>query len=136
MCNFPEEQLAHLDGKLLHKDNYRRILDFDNVRITSDGISCRWDGCSATFYFCDLDIRYPDVQKTLRNSRALPDCLLAHIGFGLELLAILSDAMAGIATSGDGFRHVKFTFKGDSNPAIITCKEYESMALIMPMFNM
>lgn len=56
----------------------------------------------------------------------------ASIMKGEGVLAVLSEAMAGTATSGDGFRHVKFTFKGDSNPVIITCKEYESMALIMP----
>lgn len=58
----PNEQLAILEGKLIHKSSFQKILSYDKIEITETGVVCKTEYSSVEFKFGDADLKYPNAE--------------------------------------------------------------------------
>lgn len=82
-----------LDGKSLHKDNYKAIMGFEVAEASEDGISCKdTDGRTAFFEYFDMKgAEQPNFDTIFENKKGLKQ--VSFIWFNPTLLAKLSKAL-------------------------------------------
>lgn len=67
---FSDEQLSLLDGKLMHKTSFRKILEYDFVRIGETGIECLTQFSTIEFRFsADASLKYPDAEAVISMAK-------------------------------------------------------------------
>lgn len=125
--NLSPEQIALLDGKLLHADHYKNILKYDTIEVSEEGIEAKKGGNKAFFYFTESD-KYHDVEKTLNDALNHMSIPMSQVGLDVKLVQYISKALCT-----DG--RFKFTFKGECAPVI--CENIDSdylncIGIIMP----
>ena len=117
-----------LDGKSIHKDNFKEILKFEIAECCEDGISCRnADGQVAFYEYMDLKgKKIPDFEKIIPKENKFFDTY--QIGMNPKLLEICTSAMY----SDDGGFRLRFT--GISSAIIVDCIGYpDQIGLVMPI---
>lgn len=116
--NLDPDQIAALDGKLLHYEHYKNILKYDVIEIAEDGIEAKKGVNKAFFYFSTVeDLKYPNAEKVLNDALNMSSVPMPQVGLNARLVENISKALAN---SGD----FKFTFKGECNPII--CENLDS----------
>lgn len=108
--NLDPDQIALLDGKLLHADHYKNILKYDTIVISEEGIEAKKDQNRAFFYFTESD-KYPNVEMVLNDALNRSSVSMPQIGFDVKLIHRLSKALCTD-------NRFKFTFKGEGAPVI------------------
>jgi len=94
---------SSLNGKCLHKDNYKAIMQFEKATCDDLGVSCiAPDGRSAFFEYFDLKgVQMPNFESVLKPVASTP---VSYIGIRPDLLNRLSKAMH----SPDGILRIRF----------------------------
>lgn len=111
ISSIPEDQIEQLNDVYLHKDIYKKILEFDEIDISADGIECRKESKKAFFYFQTFeDSKYPNADKVLEDMLNQPTATIPKCGFNVKYLSRLHNAIP----DSDNFY---FRFKG-SYPAV------------------
>lgn len=116
----------HLEGKSLHKDNFKAVMGFETAKCDDAGIACfDSDGRTAFFeYFDRKDIEMPDFEKVFipSGTKEVP-----FIGISPQYVNMLSKAMH--APSGV----CRFKFQGIDKPILIDVPEIpQQYAVLMP----
>lgn len=107
ISSISEEQIAQLDNVYLHKDIYKKILEFDLIDISAEGIECQKESKKAFFYFQTFeDSKYPNADKVLEDMLNQPTATIPKCGFNVKYLSRLHKALP----DSDSFY---FRFKGD-----------------------
>lgn len=110
--NLDLDQIAALDGKLLHSEHYKNILKYDVIEIAEDGIEAKKGINKAFFYFSDAeDLKYPNAEKVLNDALNMSSVPMPQVGLNAKLVENISKALAN---SGD----FKFTFKGENRQIV------------------
>lgn len=115
-----------LDGKSMHKDNYKAIMQFEIAECDDNGVACSDnDGRTAYFEFFDYKgLQQPNFEATLKRSGFAE---VSFIGINPEFLYKLSKAMhnpSGV---------MRLQFQGLDKPVLIDVVGIEDQyALIMP----
>lgn len=129
ISSIPEDQIEQLNDVYLHKDIYKKILEFDEIDISADGIECRKESKKAFFYFQTFEkSKYPNADKVLDDMLNKQTATIPKCGFNIEYLSRLHKAIP----DSDSFI---FRFKG-SYPVISAVLEsadtdISSIGLIM-----
>lgn len=125
--NIDEEQLALLDGKMLHKDHYKNLLQYDGIVISEDGIEGNKDGNKVFFYFTDQTKHgeYPDAEKVLQEA-------LNKKPIQTSEFCIQPGFIAQVCSANPNLNICKMQLK-EEGKLIINEKDdmYQSMALVM-----
>jgi hypothetical protein len=114
-----------LEGKSIHRDNFKAILTFETATANEDGIECRdADGRVAFFeYFKLPEDKLPDFEKMLSNGSAKA---MTFIGMNPEQFNIIGDILFS-----NGYLRVTFT--GIDKAIFIDSPEYDDqIAILMP----
>lgn len=115
-----------LDGKSLHRDNYKSVMTFEISEATEDGISCKdIDGRTAFFEYQKLEGDQPNYDSIFSVQR--PNTALNFVGISPALLTKLSKAI--YTPSGA----VRFRFTGIDTPILVDAVGVDNQeAIIMP----
>jgi hypothetical protein len=121
--------ITELDGKLLHKDNYRAVMNFEFAQATIDGIEC-WNanGQRAFFeYFKPADTdKIPNYEAVIKGKRGITS--LSFIGINPESLNRVTKALYA------PFGNLRIQFTGvDSAILVDVVGVDEQQAIIMPV---
>jgi hypothetical protein len=114
-----------LEGKSIHRDNFKAILSFETATANEDGIGCiDADGRVAFFEYYNLkDQEMPDFEHVLNNGSAKQ---LSFIGMKPEQVKIIGDVLFS-----NGYLRVTFT--GIDKPIFFDCPDYDDQkAILMP----
>ena len=134
ISNFPDEQKNILEGKLLHKDSYRKILKYNFVKITEAGFEClnSSDGSIAIFPFFKLDVKFPNAEEVVQKSLGKESA-----GVGLAKFAASADKISRLCKAlGDGGCKYLFTHTNANDVIIVRTDDYpSSIGLLMPIYN-
>lgn len=83
-----------LDGKSLHKDNYKAIMGFEIAEANEDGIQCKdTDGRTAFFEYFKLEEEQPNFDSVFNQAQSKGVTSVHFIGFNPILLIKLSKAL-------------------------------------------
>jgi hypothetical protein len=83
-----------LDGKSLHKDNYKAIMGFEFAEANEDGIQCKdTDGRTAFYEYFKLEGDQPNFDKIFSDATSKGVKSVHFIGFNPVLLAKLAKAL-------------------------------------------
>jgi hypothetical protein len=116
----------NLDGKSLHRDNFKSIMSFEIAKATENGIVCiDNDGRSAVFdFFNRKEEKIPDFESVLKKAPAVK---VDAIGITPKYLERISKAMH----SPSGIFRMRF--HGIDKPITIDVPEIEDqIAILMP----
>jgi len=116
----------HLEGKSLHRDNFKAIMGFERAECDDAGIACTdHDGRAAFFEYFDLKGQeMPDFDKVIRP---LGGQSVDFIGISPKYVAILAKAMHA---PGKIFR---FKFQGKDKPVLVDVPDIPNqIGLIAP----
>lgn len=120
----PEE----LDGKFLHKDNFKAVMTFEIAECCDDGIQCKSISGAAAFfeyYIPKIDEKIPEFEKMLHPKRG--QTAVTFIGFNPEYFAKLTKAL--YAPMGN----IRCKFTGvDSGILVDVVGIEDQQAIIMP----
>lgn len=124
---YDDEQLKFLDGKMLHRNQYKEILKYDVIEISEDGIECIETETKrkSFFYFGDEDLKFPDCEKVIQNALNASAIPTAEIGFNNNFLEIINKSLF------DSDR-CRYQFKGTDKAVVFQSLESKSMGIIMP----
>lgn len=94
-----------LEGKAIHKDNFKEILKFEIAECCEDGISCKnIDGQVAFYEYYDMkEAKTPNFESMIPDKSKLKD--IAQIGINPKKMAALCEALY----SETGTYRVRFT---------------------------
>lgn len=118
-----------LDGKSLHKDNYKAIMGFEFAEANEDGIQCKdTDGRTAFFEYFDMkDQEQPNFDKIFNDSGSKGVKSVHFIGFNPTYLLKLSKALY----CPDG--NIRCRFTGIDTAILVDAVGIENQeAIIMP----
>jgi hypothetical protein len=126
-CTLDEEQIKLLQGKLLHKRHYQKILEYKHVKIFDTHIECFGNSKeNARFYFCTEGMKYPDAEKITNEALNSPnesvDSVILRNNNIVQLQAALYNS-----------ERCEFIFKGENRAIILACQDSESIGMIMPI---
>ena len=128
ISSFCDESMALLEGKMLHKDSYRRILEYDFARIMEDGIECSndIDGSIVFFPFFRLDVKFLNVEKVIQESVEKEiDKIEKFTICGSRLSRLLS-------ALGESDRYL-FSHKGTNDVIVVRGKDFPgNVGVILP----
>lgn len=130
MSTFDEEEIAAMDGKLLPAEHYKDILKYDECLISDEGIEAVKGADRAFFYFKEPDGGlYPDTDKALRDALAVPTVPMPEIGFYVENMSRMAQALSN-------FDQCKAMFKGAGKPIVFQSivEGVSSVGLLMPLY--
>ena len=124
-----EDELAILDGKLIHKSIFKKILVHEKIQITGTGIVCKTPFFSIEYKFSsDDNLKYPNaeliLQKALKNNGSA-NKLSLNISLLYKLEQSLYDCRNPIFVFGDK--------PSDSILVKSQDKSVESFGIIMPV---
>lgn len=124
-----EEEIALLDGKLIHADTFKQILKYDYIEIKEDGVECSKNGAKVFFQFSKLEGRYPDVEGVLKSVVGGKHKATGRIGIDLNLIEKLNKAL--FLNNG----RCAFTFNGENDPilAMPSDGKASSIGVVMPL---
>lgn len=123
-----EEEIAALDGKLIHREFYKDMIKYDTILISEEGIECHKGTDKVFFYFSIFgDGKYPDAEQSLRDALNSMTVSLPQIGFKLKDIMRLQKAL-------HGSDFCKATFKGVNKPIVFDSivDGVSSVGLLMP----
>lgn len=136
ICNLNEEQIALLDGKILHCESYSAMLGNHSIIVEETGIQCTnakgIKGAFFAFYTGD-DFKFPDIDKFIeeaKNREPQKGC-----ENGVTRVAINSEIYLALV-AGFAHKNVIYNFKGDKVPIVCTSDNprwQKSIAVIMPL---
>lgn len=116
-----------LDGKSIHKDNFKEILKFEIVECCEDGVSCKnSDGQVAFYEYMNMgDSKIPDFNKVLPDKTKLKD--VAQIGLTPKYVDMCTSAMYS------GSSVFRFKFTGSDTGILVDAIGFPNqIGLIMP----
>jgi hypothetical protein len=117
-----------LDGKLLHRDNYKSVMAFDFAECHDDGIACKSTSGAVAFfeYYTPLEgEKIPAYDKVIRTE--FPVIPLSFIGMNPDFLIKLTKAL--YAPSGN----IRCQFTGLDKPIKVDVIGIEDQeAILMP----
>jgi len=117
-----------LEGKSLHKDNYKAIMGFEFAECNDDGVTCSdSDGRTAFYDYFDIGTQtIPDFDTVLRP---IGQKSVEFIGVNPEYLAKIGKAMHVPSHT------LRLQFQGVDKSILIDTPEIENQwALLMPCF--
>lgn len=117
----------NLDGKSIHKDNFKEILKFDVVECLEEGVQCKSiDGQVAIYEWFDLgDVKLPNFDTVIPSVKMQKD--IAQIGITPKYIEMLTSAMF----STDGV--FRFRFTGGSTAILVDAIGFpEQIGIVMP----
>lgn len=118
---------VNLDGKSIHRDNYKNIMQFEIAKANEDGIECsNKDGRKAFFEYFDTNgSEIPDFDHVINSYKAKG---VDFIGFKPDQMKMLMDAM--YSPSG----YVRVNFGGiDKGMALDVPGIPDQVAYLMPV---
>ncbi len=125
-----EEHLGLLDGKMLHRNNYQKILGFEILLVEEDRIDAIGrDGERASFMFEEAgEYGFPYCDKIISDLVNTPYKEISTIGMDLKKMATLVDAF-------ESWERCMIHFCGDEKGVRFTSLNPDSMsvAVIMPL---
>lgn len=116
-----------LNGKSIHKDNFKEILKFEIAECFDDGISCRnTDGQIAFYEYYDMSgNKIPDFDKVIPDTSKIKN--INTIGIDPSYVDMLTSAMY----SDSGVFRLRFT--GSESAIIVDCIGFPGqIGIIMP----
>ena len=119
-----------LDGKLLHRNDYKSAMGFEEVVCTDEGLECiNENGQKVFFYYVNPTEEtggYPSIHKVF--NRLPGQTHLSFIGINPKLIERVSRALAGPSDKG-----LRMQFTGIDTYLVIDVIDYpDQTALIMP----
>jgi len=117
-----------LDGKSLHKDNFKAVMGFEIAECDDAGIACKDnDGRTAFFeYFDRKGQEMPNFDSVMALKEIKP---VDFIGINPKYMTMLSKAMHA------PFEQYRFRFQGGDNPILIDVPDIpRQTAILMPVF--
>jgi len=117
----------HLEGKSIHKDNYKAIMGFEIAQCDDAGVACSdSDGRTAFYeYFDRKGQDMPDFEKVLKPNGGQS---VDFIGLSPKYITMLAKAMH---SPNESFR---FRFQGKDKPVLVDVPEIpHQTALIAPI---
>jgi hypothetical protein len=121
-----EEEIKHLEGKLLHRELLKELERYEYVRFEADGIYASKVGVICRFEY-SADLKFPNCDAVIPNGEWTDG--VSHIGVNAKLLSLVTECM-----SQNTIGH-KLTFSGTAKGIVITGPEFsreEELGLIMP----
>lgn len=123
------EQIATLEGKLLHRDDLKALKGHESYKVTEEGIIAYKGNRSTTYHYYGGEEKYPDCDAVIPN---LAETKMETDIYGInpDLLQRLTKAMY----SDVGINHVKMHFSGQNRACLIendVALEHQK-GLIMP----
>jgi len=115
-----------LNGKRLHRDNYKAIMQFDTAECFDNGIACKSsDGCSAFFDFFNDESPFLNFESVLS---ARPDQPVSFIGVNPIKLAKLAKAFHSPSGA------LRLTFSGKESSILVDVPGIDNqLGAIMPV---
>jgi hypothetical protein len=117
----------NLDGKSLHRENYKNIMQFEVARANQDGIECsNADGRKAFFEYFDMKgEKMPNFDAVITKDQAKQ---VGFIGLSPELMKIVMEAMY----LPDGYARV--SFYGIDRPMLLDAPGVDNqIGVVMPV---
>lgn len=117
----------NLDGKSIHKDNFREILKFEIVECCEDGVSCKNNDGQVAFYeYIEFkDVKIPDFDKVIPDKSKVIE--INQIGIDPKNVERCTSAMY----SDSGAYRLRFT--GAGSAILVDVVGYsEQIGIIMP----
>jgi len=114
-----------LDGKAIHKDSFKQILQFHTVVVNDDSVLCLAEGRKAEFKFSDIT-KFPDYNAVIPTNHPYE---ITCIGVKAKYISIAEKILHGSKYG------IRMTFRGIDKAIILTTEEYrdEQLILIMPI---
>jgi hypothetical protein len=123
-----EDELKLLDGKMLHKSAFCKILEYDRIQITETGITCIGEYSKVTFSFSsDEHLKYPDAEIVFEQVKSNKG-LMSRISLKPVFLDILAKSLYS-----DGKLVLNFCGEGKGILIKSQDKTIESEGIIMPI---
>jgi hypothetical protein len=115
-----------LDGKAMHKDNFKEILKFESAECCDDGISCKNADGQVAFYEYFICDKAPNFDVVIPNSNYFKE--VGQIGLNPKHL---SDCCSAMYSDSGAFR---LTFSGQIKAIRIDVIGYpDQIGIVMPM---
>jgi hypothetical protein len=130
-CSLEYHQVLNpekLEGKAIHKDNFKEILKFEIVECCDDGISCKnADGQIAFYEYFDLKgQKVPDFESIIPKNKKYYDTFKIRIN--PKMLSICTSAMY---SGNDGFR---LRFTGLNSAIVVDSIGFDNqIGIVMPV---
>ena len=127
ISNLEKEQIDRLNGKRLHMEAYKKIINFPSANINENGITCICDDYTATFGFYDGDAKFPNVDYVFSTIGKME--MVESISFNTRLIRKIESVFGSDA-------NFTFEFHGNSSACIVRpyFDDYgEAMAILMPL---
>lgn len=125
--SIPVDKFPLLDGKLLHKIAYRKILKHDVIKVSEDGITCDKDGIPAATFHLE-DNHYPTFNKMeefVKEKIEAPSVNISDFSVLTRIVSLLEGTLCN-----DG--KLKFTFKNPGIPVLVcTNEENDCLGIIL-----
>ena len=83
-----EDVLEKLNGKFVHRNTWKKIIDAVELTIENDEI-VYVDGSIKAKFLYETDVKFPDVISLLNETIQKPETETSHFGFSLKLINIL-----------------------------------------------
>ena len=127
VSNFEDEDIEKFNGKFLHRDIYKEILKFNNVKIEEDGIVCQMNhyGVLVKYYFGKPGGIFPNADRAINDWDSQPTIAKDKIAFDLSSLNNLIKAMPYNTSN------VEFVPKSDCVFVKSSKDSFNSIAILM-----
>ena len=124
-----EDQIAQLNDVYLHAETYDKVVKYDTIDISAEGIECTSGDKKAFFYFQVMeDAKYPNADSVLNDMLNKPAASIPVCVFDTDLLSRIQKAMPDA-------KNLRFRFKQDKHAvhAVVESEnsDYSSVGIIM-----
>lgn len=120
-----KDDIDALNGKLIHKEQWKFIYDSDFIKVETDGIKCTKNGIEYKIFFTKEKMSYVNYDEVLKNVKKQPRAI--------EMFSISSTLLSTISKI-FGTTQIKIDCYG--NNSALVCYDYsnrKTFALLMPI---
>src|SRR5690606_25149125 len=83
---FEEEEIKHMEGKLIHKKAFAEIYKFDSVYVGEEGFKCFKEGVECFVYFNKFDGKFPNAKAVLQGVLERKPQPVSAMGMSLKIV--------------------------------------------------